>query len=78
MTIADLPPAPDEPTAADKVRADKVDLALNALAEHFDAVHIFGSYKNEDKTSMYNRGRGSYYARYGMVKQWIIREELEP
>ncbi len=70
-------PAPDEPTAADKVREKAVERALDLLAEHYDAVQIFGSYKEED-TKRYVKGRGNYYARYGMVRQWVLREEREP
>lgn len=71
-------PAPDEPTAEDKVREKAVERALDALAEHYDAVHVFGVYKEGDRTARYDKGRGNYYARYGMVRQWVIREEMDP
>lgn len=74
----DILPAPDEPQKEDKIREDVVDKALNMLAEHYDAVQIFGTYQTQDKTSRYDKGRGNFYTRYGMVKSWIKREELDP
>ncbi len=71
-------PAPDESSKEDKVREACVDKALNMLSEHYDAVQIFGTYQDGQKTSRYAKGRGNHYARYGMVRSWVVREELDP
>lgn len=70
-------PAPDE-EKEDKVREAAVDKALNMLAEHYDAIQIFGTYQTKDKTSRYDKGRGNFYTRYGMVRSWVVREEMDP
>jgi hypothetical protein len=50
---------------------------VNALQEHFDQVQIFVS-KNEperEATMTAHRGGGNWYARYGQVKEWAIRQD---
>lgn len=69
-------PEPEKSTA-EKAMEKVVDQALNTLAEHFDAVHIFGCYSDKDKSSRYDKGRGNHYTRYGMIKDWVNREERE-
>lgn len=72
-----LPPAPDEPKE-DEAREKAVDRALDALAEHYEDIHIFGVYKNGNRTSRFDKGRGNYYSRYGAVRQWVLKEEQDP
>lgn len=74
MLDTDATPAPDEP-ATDKAREEVVERALNILTEHFEAVHIFGCYSTKDNSSRYEKGRGNYFTRYGMVRDWVNREE---
>lgn len=74
MLDTDATPAPDEP-ATDKAREEVVERALNILTEHFEAVHIFGCYSDGKRSSRYDLGRGNYYTRYGMVRDWVNREE---
>lgn len=56
-----------------------IDECLNKLAEHYDCVQIFASRHdvddNEKKTLGSDRGKGNWFARYGQVKEWVIREE---
>lgn len=53
--------------------------ACDRLAAHFETVQIFATRANkggeDGSTLMFNQGSGNYFARYGQVKDWIIREE---
>ena len=55
-----------------------IDFHIGQLLLHFDSVHIFCT-KYEGKgnggTSHFNVGEGNWYARYGQIKEWTIREE---
>lgn len=54
-----------------------IDKHVNALSEHFDAVHIFVT-RNEgdkDQTRCANRGSGNWHARYGQIREWLIYED---
>ena len=47
------------------------------LAEHFDTVQIFVTRHDEqqDGTIAVDRGEGNWYARFGQVKEWIIKSD---
>ena len=52
--------------------------ACDRLSAYFETVQIFATKPNKDKdnsTLMFNQGQGNYFARYGQVKDWILREE---
>jgi hypothetical protein len=52
--------------------------ATEALGEHFDCVHIFASrYLSDDegKTLTCSYGTGHWYARYGQIKEWIVKSD---
>lgn len=59
------------------------DLALvkrhvEELGEHFDAIQIFASRYEpalEDGTVNVQMGTGNWFARYGHVRDWLIKEE---
>lgn len=54
----------------------RIDECLAHLGEHFDSVMIFAT-RNEsgesDGTIRVQKGVGNWYARYGQVRQWIVR-----
>lgn len=54
-----------------------VEKAVETLGEHFDAVQIFVNRHESSKggTVRFNDGRGNWFARYGQVREWLIREE---
>lgn len=55
----------------------RVQQAVDMLAEHFDAVQIFCT-RVEDGgggTVNINLGAGNFFARYGHVKAWTLRQE---
>lgn len=57
---------------------ERVQNAINQLSEHFDAVQIFASRHEaeiEDGTISLNLGSGNWFARYGQVRNWIIKQE---
>lgn len=57
---------------------DRVEAALQTLSEHFDTVQIFCTRHEsgeENGTVNVNRGMGNWFARYGQVMEWIVREE---
>lgn len=47
------------------------------LMEHCDAVQIFVTQHNAEEgiTMAVDRGDGNWYARYGMVKEWVGQED---
>lgn len=51
--------------------------ALDNLGEHFDTVQIFCTRNGIEDQSLVNvtAGIGSWYARYGQVKDFILRAE---
>jgi len=52
--------------------------ALNDLAEHFEALVIFGTFTTSDGESVrYYNGKGNRYARYGMIKDWVNQQDRE-
>lgn len=55
----------------------RVDKALNDLGEFFDSVQIFCTRKESSAggTVSINKGCGDYFARYGKVKEWLVKEE---
>ena len=52
-----------------------VQQAIDMLGEHFDCVQIFVTTKNSGYTETIATGIGNYYARIGIARDWIIREE---
>jgi hypothetical protein len=50
---------------------------VNDLSEFFDSVHIFCSRheSNDTGTINANRGAGNWFARYGQIKEWILKQE---
>ena len=45
------------------------------LGEYFDAVEIFATRHEEDGTVNVNWGSGNWFARYGQIRAWIVKEE---
>lgn len=53
-----------------------VDAHVVQLAEHFDAVRIICVGKTgDDMWGAYSRGRGNWFAQYGSVRDWLLRQE---
>jgi hypothetical protein len=51
---------------------------LQQLGEHFDSVQIFATVHEpeaEGGTVHICMGNGSWYARYGQVQEWLIRQD---
>lgn len=56
----------------------RINEAMEKLSEHFDSVQILCTrYKGGDDGGTVNiaRGTGNWFARYGQMKEWLIREE---
>lgn len=53
--------------------------ALQDLGEHFDSVMIFCTrHEGDDRGSArVAKGTGNWYARYGQVREWLVKEEEE-
>lgn len=51
---------------------------LDALSEYFDSVQVLASIFNADGTtqSIYD-GRGNWYSRHGMAREFILRGQEE-
>lgn len=50
----------------------------NELAEHFDSVQIFVTrHEGGEKNGTVNasQGAGNWFARYGQVKSWVIKQD---
>lgn len=56
----------------------RVKAAADQLSEHFDSVQIFvtahesGTYNG---TRFITHGNGNYFARVGVVRDWLVKEE---
>lgn len=46
-----------------------------ALGEHFDSVHIFVNRVEGPATRGLNWGIGNWFARFGQIREWVIKEE---
>lgn len=53
---------------------EMLDRAVNVLMEHFDAVQILATYTDGEGTLGLTRGGGNWYARKGMVQEFIDRD----
>lgn len=64
----------------DKITA-AVDKALRDVMVHVDSAQLFVTVHNEDgddtETVCVSRGRGNWYARYGHVRTWSLRQDAE-
>lgn len=52
--------------------------ACETLNEHFDAVHIFASVHEagqEDGTVNVSYGLGNWFARYGQIREWLVKTD---
>lgn len=49
--------------------------ACALLGEHFDAVQIFVSKHEKERTFTAHRGTGNWLLRFGQVQEWTIYEE---
>lgn len=51
--------------------------AANALGEHFDTVQILVTRHEEGETGTVNAswGTGNWFARFGQVREWVIKSE---
>lgn len=59
-----------------EVLAALMEEVAGKLSEHCDSVRIVCSSIREDGSSQYlARGRGNWYAQYGSVREWLLREE---
>lgn len=54
-----------------------VQVHVDALMEHFDAVEILASHVTEGGTGNVYRGAGNWYARTGMAADFLKRDEAE-
>lgn len=57
---------------------ERVAKAAESLGEHFDSVQIFCSRHesgSHDGTIRVIKGCGNWFARYGQVREWMIRED---
>lgn len=67
----------------DKLNDGKLEIIKNhvkAMLPYFDTVQVFCTKYHEEETgytSHFSHGTGNYLARYGQVKEWIVKEEKE-
>lgn len=51
-----------------------VDQKVTELLKHFDACQVFVTRQEPDgRTMAYSAGRGNFYARFGLVHEWLSR-----
>lgn len=69
--------------SADHPDWKRLEEAVDALQEHFEAVHVFAT-RHETETEAsdgesgalaFCLGRGNYYARYGLIREWMLRQD---
>lgn len=70
---------PDENDLKETAELDRLaQEAVDKLLEHADAVQLFATKKLENgkgETYRHVLGEGNYFARYGMVRVWMIEQE---
>jgi hypothetical protein len=56
---------------------ERVKKAVSDLGEHFDTVQIFITRQEPGQKSTQHiaLGSGNWFARYGQVREWMIRED---
>lgn len=56
-----------------------LDRALAILTEHFEAVTILVTRFDGESGNTVSawRGRGNWHARYGQVREWVVKREAE-
>ena len=55
----------------DKFNSELITQCLCRLMEHCDAVQIFATVHAAGVTTQYIEGQGNYFARKGLVQDWI-------
>ena len=72
--MSDTPKNDPKQIAIDMAYVNK---AIELLISHYDSVQIFCTKVSEDgqNTTHVHRGKGDWYARYGLVKAWVKTEE---
>lgn len=60
-----------------EVDLSRLRAACAVLAEHFDTVHVFATRHRTDEEGSVacQHGVGSWYARFGQVHEWMVKEE---
>lgn len=58
-----------------KVANEKLQKAVQELGEYFDAVQIFATWGEDGDTMKADVGCGNWYAREGMVAEWVQSNE---
>lgn len=56
----------------------RLDDAVKTLSEHWDTVHVFVSrFEGGDDAGTHHafRSYGSFYARYGQIRHWLLAED---
>lgn len=48
--------------------------AARVLREHFDSVQIIACHSDNEGTTRFERGSGSFYERLGATRSWIERQ----
>lgn len=65
--------------SAENEHAQKLlEKSVSELGEHFDAVMVFAVRHDgatDDGTFRAIKGCGNWFSRYGVIKEWILREE---
>lgn len=67
----------DEESTEDRELA-MIQQHVDALGEHFDTVQIFVSRHDmavEEGTISANRGSGNWFARFGQVREWLVKQD---
>lgn len=58
----------------------RVQTAVDLLGEHFDTVQVFVTRHEPAEaggTETVNLGCGNWYARYGQVVEWIVKQDAQ-
>lgn len=65
-------------TESNNADLNRIKDAAQKLGEHFDSVQIFATRSESGElegTLNFHVGVGNWFARYGQVKQWLIKED---
>lgn len=68
----------EEKIAQQKADTAIMQHAIDRMSEHFDSVQVFVSRyepNQEGGTMSLHLGQGNWFARFGQVKEWVVKRE---
>lgn len=65
----------DVPEDDEERDMDLLQRHVSQLSMHFDTIQVFATRSHPDGTVNCHYGDGNWFARYGQVRTWLVKEE---